>query len=118
MEPATSVPHPSLTRDLDEGETPDGMYAAYRYLDRMFAEPRDHRREEIASLDVSRLSPRVRYLAWHLLILQGRARKMLREFPNLRPLAAERRTVLDRPIILRQPPRDSWAYLRRHGIRL
>lgn len=118
MEPAISVPHPSLTRDLDEGETPDGMYAAYRYLDRMFAETRGHRREEIASLDVSQLSPRVRYLAWHLLILQGRAREMLAAYPNLRPLAKEDHAVLDRPIVLRHPPRDSWAYLRRHGIRL
>lgn len=110
-------PHPSLTRDLDEGrETPEGMYAAYRYLDRLFADPRPHRRDELAALDPDQLSPRVRYLAWHILILQGRARRTIDDHPNLRPLAREQRTVLDRPIVLSDPPRHSWAYFKRKGI--
>lgn len=112
-------PHPSLTRDRDEGvETPEGMYAAYRYLDRMFAEPRPHRAEEIASLDVAALSPRVQYLAWHLLVLQRRARPMLERYPNLRPLAKQRHVTLDRDILLDRAPRDAWQYFKKNGIRL
>lgn len=118
-------PHPSLTRDqTEEGETPEAMYAAFRYLDRLFsAPPHKNRGPEIAALDVERLSPRVRYLAWHLLVLQKRAnldrlRLLLEENPNLRPLARERYTTLDHEIVLQDPPLDAWAYLKKNGIRL
>lgn len=109
-------PHPALTRDQVEGESPEVMYGAYRYLDRMFAERREHRRDEIASLDLTQLSPRVRYLMRHLLILQRRYREVLQAYPNLRPLHDERDMVLDRPIVLADPPRHSWGYFRKKGI--
>ncbi|MGO1851849.1 MAG: hypothetical protein ACTH0V_00385 [Microbacteriaceae bacterium] len=115
-ERTSGAPHPTLTRDQREGESPDVMYGAYRYLDRLFAEQRPHRRDEIAALDVSQLSPRVRYLLRHLLILQRRYAQVLAEFPNLRPLHDERGMVLDRPIVLADPPRHSWAYFREKGI--
>lgn len=106
--------HPVLLRDQTEGEDPTVWRTAWRYMDRMFAERRDHRRVEIASIDLDALSPRMRYLMRHLLILQGRYRQMLDDFPNLRGLQQD--TEIDRPIILSDPPRHTWSYFKRKGI--
>lgn len=108
--------NPVLVRDQTEGESPDVWYSIYRYMDRMFAERRPHRKPEIAALDLEKLSPRARYLMRNLLILQGRYVETLREFPNLRPLQGEAGVVLDEPIVLADPPRHSWAFFRRKGI--
>lgn len=56
-------------------------------------------------MDVGQLSPRVQYLLWHVIVLQGRGRALL-----------ERSVTLDRLIVLTDPPRHSWAYPRQHGI--
>lgn len=106
--------NPALLRDQSEGETPDNWYSAYRYMDRMFAEKREHRSEEIASLDPDRLSYRMRYLMKCLLVLQRRYRETLERYPNLQGL--DEVTTIDRPIVLSDPPRHSWSFFRRKGI--
>lgn len=108
--------HPVLLRDQTEGESPDVWYSIYRYMDRMFAERRPHRRTEIAALDLEKLSPRARYLMRHLLVLQGRYVETLRRYPNLRPLQREAGVVLDEPIVLSDSPRHAWAWLRKQNI--
>lgn len=108
--------HPVLLRDQTEGESPDVWYSIYRYMDRMFEPKRVHRQAEIAAIDLSVLSPRVRYLMRHLLILQGRYVETLRRYPNLRPLQREADVVLDEPIVLADPPRHSWSYFKRKNI--
>lgn len=80
----------------------------------MFAERRDQRHDHIASIDLDLLSPRMRCLMRHLLIAQHRYRRMLDEPPNLRGLQQD--TTIDRPIILSDPPRHTWAYFKRNGI--
>lgn len=104
---------PVLLRD-QSGETPESWYAAYRYMDRMFAERRDHRSEEIASLDLSLLSYRMKYLMKCLLVLQRRYAETLDRYPNLRGLDGV--TSIDEPIILSDPPRHAWAFFKRKGI--
>ncbi|MFV4912356.1 hypothetical protein PFZ49_02020 [Microbacterium lacticum] len=97
------------------------LYAAYRHLDRWFdASRRERHAATLARIDVAALSPRVRFLAWHLLVLSGQARPVLDAFPNLRPLADERHTPtpIDPPLVLSEHPRHSWAYLRTVGILL
>lgn len=106
--------HPVLLIDQTDGETPQNWYKAWRYLDRLFAERRDHRRDEIASIDLDLLSSRMRYLMRHLLILQGRYKVMLDTYPNLRGLQQD--TTITEPIILTDPPRHTWSYFRRKGI--
>lgn len=108
--------HPVLLRDQTEGESPNTWYSIFRYMDRMFEPKRTHRQAEIAAIDLSVLSPRVRYLMRHLLILQGRYVETLWRYPNLRPLQDEADVVLDEPIVLSDPPRHSWAYFKRKGI--
>lgn len=106
--------HPVLLRDQTEGENPTTWRTAWRYMDRMFAERRDHRRDEIASIDLDLLSPRMRYLMRHLLILQGRYEAMLNEHANLRGL--QQNTEITEPIILTDPPRHTWRYFKEKGI--
>ena len=112
--------HPILLRDQTEGESPEVWYSAYRYMDRMFSERRDHRVEEIASLDLSRLSLRMRYLMRNLLILQRRYAEMLDTYPNLRGLEDRevREMTPEPPILLTDPPRGTWSFLTRKGILL
>lgn len=115
----TTDPMPTLTRDQREGESPSVLYVAYRHLDRWFdASRRDRHTATLSRIDVAVLSPRVRFLAWHLLVLSGQARPVLDAFPNLRPLAAQRHvpTPIDPPIVLSERPRHSWAYFRQVGI--
>lgn len=108
-----------LTRDQREGETPGALYGTWRHLDRWI----DPRRREthsdvLRSIDVSALSPRIRFLFWHTLVLSKQARSLLDGFPNLRPLAAQRSAPvpIDPPLILRDPPQHSWSYFHRVGI--
>ena len=109
--------HPALLRDQLEGESPEIMYGAYRYADHLFADRRTDRREELAGLDVTMLSARVRFLLCHLLILQGRYKQMLDTYPNLRALEDVREMVLETPIVLTAPtPRHTWGYFRRKNI--
>ena len=108
-----------LTRDQREGETPDTLYSTYRYLDRWLdSGKRERYSDTLASIEIDRLSPRVQYLFWHLLVLTRQARSVLGAFPNLRPLAAQRHveTPLDPPLVLSANPRHSWAYFTRVGI--
>lgn len=94
---------------------PDDFYALYRYLDRLFSSTKEHREPEIRELDLDRMCAETRYLMRHLLILQSNLRRTLLKYPNLRGLARE---VEDAklPIVLRDPPRHSWEYFRRHDI--
>ena len=119
-----SVPHPKLTADLDSGETPEVMYAAWRYADRMFsAPPHKQRGPEIAALDVSLLSPRMQFLLWRLIVGQRRqsmrrVQEFLDTYPNLRPLEAQRYVVLEEPIWLDRDPLYAWEYFTKHQIYL
>ena len=110
--------NPALTRDQGD-PCPNAYYGAFRYMDRMFEKKRTHRREEIASIDLSDLSFQVKYLMRHSLILSGRYVDVLNEYPNLRGLEApEFKKVIDPPLVLADPPRNSWAYFRKKGILL
>ncbi|GEB95180.1 hypothetical protein [Microbacterium lacticum] len=117
----TTDPMPPLTRDQREGESPSVLYVAYRHLDRWFdASRRDRHTATLSRIDVAVLSPRVRFLAWHLLVLSRQARPVLDAFPNLRPLAEERctPTPIEPPLVLSERPRHAWSYLRSVGIHL
>lgn len=110
---------PLLTRDQREGESPEMLYGIYRHLDRWFdASRRDRHAATLARIDVDALSPRVRYLAWHLLVLGRQTRAVLDAFPNLRALAEQRHvpTPIDPPLVLTERPRHSWSYFREVGI--
>lgn len=115
----TFDPMPILTRDQREGESSEVLYCVYRHLDRWFdASRRERHAATLARIDVAALSPRVQFLAWHLLVLSGQARPVLDAFPNLRPLAAQRHvsTPIDPPLVLSERPRHSWAYFRSVGV--
>ena len=106
----------ALTRD-QEDPTPDAYYGAYRYMDRMFEPKRTHRSEEIAAIDLSKLSFEVQYLMRHLLILKRQYEQTLRDYPNLRGLEASKlKQVIDPPLVLTDPPRHTWSYFRKKGI--
>lgn len=110
---------PILTRDQREGESPAVLYSAYRHLDRWFdASRRERHAATLARIDVAALSPRVRFLAWHLLVLSQQARPVLDASPNLRSLAAQRHvpTPIDPPLVLSEHPRYAWTYFREVGI--
>lgn len=112
-------PMPLLSRDQREGELPEVLYCIYRHLDRWFdASRRGRHADTLSRIDVAALSPRVRFLAWHLLVLSRQARPVLDAFPNLRSLSAERhaQTPIDPPLVLSEHPRHSWGYLRTVGI--
>ena len=119
-----SRPHPKLTADLDHGETPEIMYAAWRYADRLFsAPPHKQRGPEIAALDVHQLSPRMQYVMWHLIVSQRRGDRdrieaLLAEYPNLRPLEQQQHVQLQEPIWLSRNPMHPWKYYRIKNIYL
>lgn len=108
-----------LARDQREGETPYVLYSIYRHIDR-WIDPRRRgtHADVLKSIDIPALSPRICFLFWHALVLSGQARPLLDDFPNLRPLAAQRNVAvpIEPPLLLRDPPRHSWSYFRRVGI--
>lgn len=105
-----------LYYDAQHGWEPQDFYALYRYLDRMFSSGKPHRAEEIASLDLKRMTPETRYLMKHLLILQGSFRDTMKRYPNLRGLMGD--VKLTGQLVLREPPRGTYDYFTRMGIQL
>lgn len=108
--------NPALTRDQSD-PSPNAYYGAFRYMDRMFEPKRTHRHEEIASINLADLSFEIKYLMRHLLILQGRYKSALDEYPNLRGLEApEFKIVIEPPLVLADPPDHAWSFFRKKGI--
>ena len=95
---------------------PDDFYGLWRYLNRLFLNPRGVKTQEIHDLDLSRMSVDTLYLMKHLLILQGRYERYLDEYESLAPL----RDVPEngREIFLDDRPTLVHPYFTEHGIYL
>lgn len=74
------------------------------------------RDDEIAALDLSRMSDDTRYLIKHMLIRTGRYEMTLERFPNLRGL--DEVGVLDHLLVLDDDPSYVYPYYTEHGILL
>lgn len=72
------------------------------------------RDDELAAIDVLRLSPETRYLSKHMLIDMKRLTSAITRFPNLREL--EKVGELGHPIFLSANPRREDSYLTSVGI--
>lgn len=83
---------------------------------RLQAKRTGNRDEEIASLDLSRMSPETRYLLKHMLIHENRYELALERFPNLRGL--DDVGDLGHPIYLDEKPRYTFEYYTEKGIYL
>lgn len=117
--------------------TPADFYALWRFLDRLFgyagptpgmiANPNSRsaliqakktglRDEELAALDLGRMSEDTRYLMKHLLVHTGRFDLVLERFPNLAGL----REVADEGHVVRlaEQPKGVYEYYTRVGILL
>lgn len=116
---------------------PADFYGLYRYLHRLIqhvgptpaqasrpelltsqiqAKRTGHRDDELAALDLERMSHETRYLLKHLLIQMQRYDLALARFPNLRGL--ENVPDLDGDLFLSDEPTDAFEHLRQAGIRL
>jgi hypothetical protein len=74
------------------------------------------RDEEIAAMDLSRMSVTTRYLLKHVLIFQRRLVHALQTYPNLRGLETTETPQL--PIVLSEDPQFTWGYFTKAGIHL
>lgn len=130
--------HP-LYADQSEWDVAD-WYGLWRYLNRLaqFVGPTPgmlkhpdslsaqiqrrragRRDDELAGLDLDRMSERSRYLFAHVLIMSQRFDLALERFPNLAGLADVGTTPPNgEEIVLEDPPADHYDYYRRVGIRL
>lgn len=106
--------HPVFTGDQPT-ETVNRMYALFRYVDRLF-EPKRHRDEEIAAIDLSLMTDRAQYLLRHTLILKRCYEDALNKHPNLRGL--ENVATPTDPICLSDEPLGAWSYFTRKSILL
>lgn len=95
---------------------PADFYALWRYLNRLFLNQGERKTDEIASLDLTRMSPETRYLAKHLLILQKRFTSYTELYPNLKAL--HRVGPLDHPLRLSEKPTFAHQYFTDMGIYL
>lgn len=106
--------HAVLTRDQTD-PSPQALYGAWRMIDRIFETRRAAQHAAtIAALDLDQLSFEVQWIMRCNLILTGRYKEVLTQYPNLRPLAALERP--DAPIILSVEPKHAWSYLRSQNI--
>lgn len=106
--------HAVLTRDQTD-PTPNALYSAWRMTDRIFDRRRaEQHAETIAGIDLEELSFEVKWIMRCNLILGGRYKEVLTQYPNLRPLATLERP--DEPILLSDEPRHAWAWLRKQNI--
>lgn len=112
----TSKTHAGIYYRDQAAYLPEDFQALWRYLNRMFINKRGLFSEEIASLDLSRMSEDTLYLMKHLLILQGLFEDRLTGFPNLAGL----RDVPDggREILLSTEPTFVHDYFNEKGIYL
>lgn len=96
-----------------DGWAPVDFQALWRYLNKLFLDVKDRRTEEIAALDVSRMSRQTQYLIKHLLVLQGARERVLAINPAL---AAVEKVELDQPLVLSNNPTYWHDYFTRVGI--
>lgn len=119
------------------GWSPDDFHGLWRYLSRLvtYVGPTPHdlahpesrsariqakrtgtRDDEIAAMDLERMSEETRYLLKHLLIHQQRADLAFERFPNLRPLKDV--GELGHPLYLDRDPKYVYEYYTGVGIYL
>lgn len=86
----------------------DDWYSLWRYLNRLFINPRGLKTGEIEALDLNRVSEDTRYLLKHMLIRTKRYERMLAEHPHLRAL--ENVGPIDHDIVLSADPTLAYDY--------
>lgn len=118
--------HPVFFRDQVEGESVNQMYGVFRRFDRLFSWDSLTRYpyldEERSAFDPLQLSPRVRYLLHHLLLLKHsrsgdrtRFHELLKRYPLLRSLR-DMEPITEPIRLTTDDPPYAWSYLTSMGI--